>query len=183
MYLEVALLLLLVHVLGWPGLSWRVGCWSTSCWHWSPRCPRACWGGVTPGGSCLCLFCFYLLPMNWKLFLTFFRWINKLFPLKWNFDFLQTTSAVLSRIVSEKDTYNRALRYRFFDTDTILILPRSENSILILYWYFPGPGTSIPIRYWYFYCLKLRYRYDTDTQQKMLDTKGDTIIIAKNNPL
>ena len=68
----------------------------------------------------------------------------------------------------------------FFDTDTILILPRSENSILILYWYFPGPGTSILILYRYFYGLKLRYRYDTDTQHKMLDTKGDTIIIAKN---
>ena len=67
----------------------------------------------------------------------------------------------------------------FFDTDTILILSRSEKSIPIRYWYY----TSLKFwyRYWYWYheALKFDTDTDTDTHAKRTDTSIDTNFLVE----
>ena len=67
----------------------------------------------------------------------------------------------------------------FSDTDTILILCRSEYSIPIRYWYFSA--IKFRYRYWYLYYSALSFDTDndTDTSIKCTDTQFDTKICFK----
>ena len=64
----------------------------------------------------------------------------------------------------------------FFDTDTILILCRSEYSIPIQYWYFSVIKFRYRYWYWYYSALSFDTDIDTDTSIKCTDTKSDTKI-------